>query len=145
MHIKNYASDLTDKQWQLIAPHMPPEKERGRPRTTKLRKVVNALLYKSRTGCQWDFLPPDFPPRSTVHRYFSAWRDDGTLDEISRVLREKIRIKSGRNKYPSAAILDSQSVKIASVAESSGFDGAKLIKQDLRKTHLNRRYCQFVN
>jgi transposase len=101
MSINNYASDLTDKQWHLIAHHMPPENENGRPRTTDLREVVNALLYMSRTGCQWDLLPSEFPPRSTVHRYFSTWRDDGTLDEISRVLREKIRIKSGRNKSPS--------------------------------------------
>ena len=134
MSIKHYASDLTDKQWHLIAPHMPPEKERGRPRATDFRKVIDALLYLSRTGCQWNFLPSEFPPRSTVHRYFSTWRDDGTLDEISPVLREKIRVKSGRNKYPGAAIMDSQSVKTASVAESSGFDGAKLIKG--RKRHI---------
>ena len=128
MRIKNYASDLSDKQWQLIAPHMPPENERGRPRTTNLLEIVSSLLYMSRTGCQWDFLPSEFPPRTTVHRYFSTWRDDGTLYEISRVLREEILIKSSRNKYPSAAIMDSQSVKTASVAESSRFDSAKLVK-----------------
>jgi putative transposase len=134
MSIKHYASNLTDKQWHLITPYMPPEKENGRPRTTDLREVVNTLLYLSRSGCQWYLLPSEFPPRSTVHRYFSIWRDDGTLDEISRVSREKIRIKSGKNKVPSAAIMDSQSVKTVSVSESSGFDGAKLIKG--RKRHI---------
>nr|WP_222845434.1 transposase [Legionella genomosp. 1] len=94
MQRKRYASDLTGGQWALISPHHPAENDRGRPRETSLREVVNALLYISRTGCQWSMLPGDFPPRSTVHDYFSAWRDGGTLDEISRVLREKYPGKS---------------------------------------------------
>lgn len=134
MQRKRYTSDLTDSQWALISPHLPAENDRGRPRETSLREVVNALLYISRTGCQWSMLPRDFPPRSTVHDYFSAWRDDGTLDEISRVLRENIREKAGRNRLPSAAVIDSQSVKTASVAERVGYDGAKQIKG--RKRHL---------
>tara|TARA_B100000519_G_C13897735_1_gene276065 strand:+ start:227 stop:517 length:291 start_codon:yes stop_codon:yes gene_type:complete len=89
MERKSYRSDLTDRQWQLIEPHRPSEKERGRPRTTSLREVVNALLYMLRTGCQWDMLPEGFPPRSTVNGYFNTWKGDGTLDEINRVLREK--------------------------------------------------------
>ena len=129
-----YPSDLTDKQWQLIAPHLPPEKEKGRPRKTDLREVVNALLYMSRTGCQWSMLPSDFPPRSTTHGYFSAWRDDGTLDEVSRVLREKIRIKAGRKRLPSAAVIDSQSAKNGLAIECVGFDSAKRIKG--RKRHV---------
>ena len=131
---KSYRSDLTDKQWQLIEPHLPPEKERGRPRTTNLREVVNALLYQLRTGCQWDMIPEGFPPKSTVNGYFNAWKRDGTLDEINRVLRENIRIKEGRNRMPSASIIDSQTSKTASVAESTGYDGAKKTKG--RKRHI---------
>jgi len=85
---KTYGSDLTDKQWKLIEPHIPPEKDFGRPRTTDMREVTNALLYMLRTGCQWDMLPEGFPPKSTVNGYFNAWKRDGTLDEILRVLRE---------------------------------------------------------
>lgn len=131
---KSYPSDLTDVQWNLIKPHLPPEKDRGRPRETDLREVINALMYMSRSGCQWSMLPDGFPPRSTVHDYFTAWRDDGTLDEIMRVLRETIRIKAGRNRLPSASIIDSQTTKTASVSESVGYDGAKKTKG--RKRHL---------
>ena len=134
MERKSYRSDLTDKQWQLIEPHLPPEKERGRPRTTDLREVVNALLYMLRTGCQWDMLPEGFSTRTTVNDYFNAWKRDGTLDEINRVLRENIRIKEGRNRMPSASIIDSQTNKTASVSESTGYDGAKKTKG--RKRHI---------
>lgn len=131
---KYYRSDLTDSQWQLIKPNLPPEKERGRPRTTDLREVVNALLYMLRTGCQWDMLPERFPPRSTVNGYFNAWKSDGTLDEINRVLRESVRVQEGRKRTPSAAIIDSQTSKTASVSESTGYDGAKKTKG--RKRHI---------
>ncbi len=130
----SYRSDLTNKQWQLIEPHLPSEKDRGRPRTTDLREVVNALLYMLRTGCQWDMLPEGFPPKSTVHDYFNAWKKDGTLDEINRVLREQIRTKSGRKRLPSATIIDSQTSKTVSVSESTGYDGAKKTKG--RKRHI---------
>jgi len=134
MSRKPYPSDLTNKQWNLIKPHLPPEKETGRPRETDLREVINALLYLSRSGCSWSMLPNGYPPRSTVYDYFKAWRDDGTLDEIVRVLRETSRQKAGRNKQPSASIIDSQSVKTALVSENVGYDGAKKIKG--RKRHI---------
>ena len=87
-----------------------------------------------RTGCQWDMLPEGFSTRTTVNDYFNAWKRDGTLDEINRVLRENIRIKEGRNRMPSASIIDSQTSKIASVSESTGYDRAKKTKG--RKRHI---------
>ena len=85
---KRYPSDLTNKQWKLIKPHLPGEKTIGRPRETDLREVLNALFYICRSGCSWAMIPEGFPPRSTVHGYFKAWQQDGTFDEIMRVLRE---------------------------------------------------------
>ena len=131
---KRYSTDLTDKQWLLIEPHIPPAKDGGRPRDTDMREVVNACLYISRTGCQWHLIPNDFPPKSTVFEYYARWAADGTLDEITRVLREAIRIKAGRNKRPSATIVDSQSVKTAGPALDVGYDGGKKIKG--RKRHI---------
>ncbi len=131
---KVYPSDLTDKQWNLIKPHIPDAKEGGRPRTTDMRQVVNAIFYQLRTGCQWKYLPNDFPPRSTVYGYFVKYRDDGTLDDLLRVLRGAVRVKSGRNLAPSAGIIDSQSVKTAGPSESVGYDGGKKIKG--RKRHI---------
>jgi putative transposase len=94
---KRYQSDLTDQQWAILNPLIPGEKEGGRPRTTDMREVMNAIFYSLRTGCQWDYLPKCFPPKSTVYDYFSQWRDDGVLDDMMRVLREEIRTSSGRN------------------------------------------------
>jgi len=131
---QRYKSDLTDKQWKLIDPILPPESPFGRPRTTDLREVMNALLYISRTGCQWDMLPNEFPPRSTVHDYFLLWRNEKILDEISHLLRRKIRIKAGRNPEPTAAIVDSQSVKTTSATDAVGYDGGKKVKG--RKRHI---------
>ena len=131
---KRYRTDLTDKQWALIEPLIPPAKEGGRPRSTDMREIVNAINYISRSGCQWDLLPKDFPPRATVFGYYSQWSTDGTLDEIVRVLREAVREKAGRNKKPSATIIDSQSVKTAGPALDVGYDGGKKIKG--RKRHI---------
>ncbi len=131
---KRYSTDLTDEQWAIIAPLIPPAKEGGRPRTTDMREVVNACLYISRTGCQWHLIPNDFPPKSTVFEYYARWSTDGTLDEMVRVLREAVRVKAGRNKKPSATIVDSQSVKTAGPALDKGYDGGKKIKG--RKRHI---------
>src|SRR5438105_8766787 len=106
-----YKTDLTDEQWEVIKPLLRDAKPGGRPRTTDLREVVNTLLYQARTGCQWDMLPNDLLPKSTVFDYFAAWRDGGTFQEVLDALRKAVRTKEGRQGSPSAACIDSQSVK----------------------------------
>ena len=91
-----YASDMRDAEWALIAPSTSPPKTTGRPRTTRLRDVVDTLLYIATTGCQWRMLPNDFPPVSTVRGYFYAWRDEGSLDEINQKLVEAARLTESR-------------------------------------------------
>lgn len=108
---RGYPSDLTDAEWAILAPLIPPAREGGRPRTTEMRDVLDAIFYVNRTGCQWRALPHDFPPWSTVWSYFRRWRDDGTWQRIHTALRERVRLKQGREPTPSAAIIDSQSVK----------------------------------
>ena len=106
-----YASDMSDAEWALMAPLTPPPKTTGRPRTTCLRDVVDALLYIATTGCQWRMLPSDFPPVSTVRGYFYAWRDNGILDDMNRKLVEAARLAENRKAEPTAGVIDSQSVK----------------------------------
>ena len=111
MSRESYPSDLTDQEWAILEPLIPPAKPGGHPRTTDMREVVNALLYLDRTGGQWRALPHDFPPWSTVWTYFRTWRNNGTWKCIHTTLREGVRVKQGREPTPSAAIIDSQSVK----------------------------------
>jgi putative transposase len=111
MERKPYPTDLTDAQWALIAPLIPPPKHGGRPREVNMREVVNAIFYLTRSGCAWRLLPHDFPPWSTVHDYYRHWRLDGTWARMHDTLRGQVREQAGRNPEPSAAILDSQSVK----------------------------------
>lgn len=106
-----YPSDVTDAEWDIIAPLLPPAKPGGRPRTAALREVVNALFYLSRSGCAWRMLPKDFPPYQTVYDYFRNWRKDGTWKKVHDALRDRVREKVGREVSPSAAIVDSQSAK----------------------------------
>ncbi len=108
---KAYSTDLTDAQWALIEGLIPAAQPGGRPRSVDLREVVNAILYRVRTGCSWRRLPHDFPPWGTVHYYYRRWRLDGTWDRLHDALRERARTKAGREPTPSAAVIDSQSVK----------------------------------
>ena len=106
-----YPSDLTDAQWRLIEKRIPPAQPGGRYRSVDMREVVNGILYLVRTGCSWRQLPHDFPPWGTVHWYYRCFRLDGTWQKIHDALRDKVRVSAGRKKSPSAAIVDSQSVK----------------------------------
>jgi putative transposase len=108
---KDYPSDLTDAEWTILASLLPPPKRLGRPARVDRREVVNAILYVLRTGCQWRYLPEGFPNWNTVYWYFLRWQDDGTWERITDSLRRRLRLQLGRNPEPSAAILDSQSVK----------------------------------
>ena len=134
MRTQSYPSDVTDGQWRLIEPHLPPAPPGGRPRKTDLRDVVDAIFYILRTGCQWRYLPKDFPPKSTVWRYFKRWRDDGTIDTIHDLLRKKVRTQEKPYSPRTTASIDSQSVDTTSGGEQRGRDNAKNV--DGRKRHI---------
>jgi putative transposase len=134
MRLHLYPSDLTDDQWALIEPHLPPEPGGGRPRKTDLRDVVDAIFYITRTGCQWRYLPKDFPPKSTVWRYFDDGRHDGTLDLIHDRLRRKARTAEKPYHPRTSASVDSQSVDASSGGEQRGRDNFKNV--DGRKRHI---------
>ena len=133
MRLQTYPSDVTDEQWALIEPHLPVYPG-GRPRTTDLRDVVDGVLYVLRTGCQWRFLPKDFPPKSTVWRYFDEWRHNGTIEAVHDSLRRKVRAAEKPYSPRTTASIDSQSVDTTSGGEQRGRDNAKNV--DGRKRHI---------
>ena len=128
-----YASDLTDTEWVLLEPRLPPPCDQGRPRSWPLREVVNAISYVLRSGCPWRLLPSDFPPWRTVYRWFAAWRDEGLFERVNHTLVMADRERSGRGVSPTAAVIDSQSVKTTESGGPRGYDAAKRVMG--RKRH----------
>ena len=132
---QTYPSDLTDPEWNIIKPLIPKPKNGGRPIKHRRRMILNAIFFVNRSGCQWNMLPKDFPPKSTVFDYFAAWRKSGLWEELNHRLGQKVRVAQGRKPSPSAAILDRQSVKAAEQGGAAiGCDAGKKIGG--RKRHI---------
>jgi putative transposase len=134
MERKSYPTDLTDPQWDLIRPLLPEAKPGGRPRSVDLRAVLDGIFYVVRGGVPWRMLPHDLPPWGTVHFYYRKWRLDGTWAKVLDALRARLRHADGRHKSPSAAVVDSQSVRTAEGGEARGYDAGKRVPG--RKRHI---------
>ena len=119
-----YPSDLSDEEWEILAPYVGKEKT-GRPRNHDIRAIINGIRYVQRSGCQWRMMPKDFPEWSAVYYYFKLWRDNGRWLEIHDSLAEKVRVTSGRQPSPTVVIIDSQSVKTTQKGDQRGYDAGK--------------------
>lgn len=120
-----YPSDLTDDEWDLCAPVIPPAKHGGRHRSVNIREVLNGIMYVLSTGCQWRYIPKDLPPKSTLHDYLQRWQHDGTLTKLQHVLYEKCREQADRKASPTACVIDSQSVKSADLGRKRRTKGGR--------------------
>jgi putative transposase len=117
---KAYPTDLSDKEWELLKELLPEAKAGGRPRSADLREILNGIFYRLRAGCAWDMLPHDLPPAKTVYAYFNKWSKDGTWERLNGILVRRVRAADGRDEEPSAAIIDSQSVKTTERGANEG-------------------------
>ena len=138
MSRKQYTSDLSDEEWAILEPLIPPAKRGGRPRSVNRREVMNAIFYVLKTGCQWANLPGDFPPYSTVFDYYNQWRKHKRWQQFNDTLRDQVRLSEGREATPSAAVIDSQSVKTTEKGGSVASTGPSSSKDENALASLTR-------